>query len=960
MIRNLFNKKILCVGLFILCLTNTNAQTENDTVANKNSVDTIISEKSKGASCGVTVETVYVKTKFVTDLTKAMVGEFAGVRVITKDGQPGIASDIRIRGINSINGSSAPFYVVDGIAYYGDITAINIEDIASLTVINDINKWLFYGTQASNGIINIFTKKGTAGKYPKINVDVSFGFNFAPQRYETITDPKQYTELGWLGLYTARIISGVSNTTAANFASNVLFSNSDYGVNPYYNPFDVEGKYLINPETGKMFDDVGYRYKPEKWSDYLLHTGKKVETNASISGGSEKITYYTAFGYVKDEGYYLKSDFQRINALANLDINPLKWLDINLKVAYNNSVLNNPCQGDYAENGFLFLNGMPPIYPVFIPNTKEYDFGDVNWRNFASGINPISALQTDKSKTVTDNLLLNNRIKIKLPFKLSIISDIGYNYFNSVLNKRTVIYHEYNFASNDIDTYLYHHLTARQMLKYDNTFVNRHNIDIFAGHEIINEIYSYLHTEEFPEGMNFKKEWYNSKQMRERVFAGVNYNFDERYFVEANMSYDKSPFFAKNKGWYGSWAVGGTWILSNENFMRSSKKWLKNFKIRLSYGVIGNDNLLYVNKNLTYLYYTKDLKPERRNIFNASIEMNIKKVLNFEIEFYDKKTSDSFYYMSFLGHLAFTNGSSLINRGVDLALSLNVVNRRNISLDLRANANYNFSKMVKLPTEYRFGEEREMIMLGGSIAKGHAIDEWYIPEYAGVDPKTGEALWYAYQNQNGDYINNVYSYLNEDNANGELIHKNETLTKITTNDYDKAGYNFTGKKTSPDVFGGFGVDFDCYGFNLSATFAYQIGGYGYDNIYANLMGDDDFGSFAWHKDMLNAWNPLTANYNTDVPRLTGGLLNNSYYVNAYSTRFLTSNSALQLANLTLGYNFPHKLIKPINRLNISVSCNNLLLASERKGYNPFTFYDSNSVYQYQQGRTVQMGVKVVF
>ena len=953
-------KKILCIGLFILCLTNATAQIDNDTIENNDSIEVVLVPPAPPKK--LRNEIRYYGTLPFTDLTKAVAGRLAGVRVITETGQPGIASDIIIRGVNSINGSTAPLYVVDGMVYNGDITAINIEYIASLNVLKDINLLLLYGTQAANGVIDIKTKEGFSGilKRPKVDVDVKFGFNFAPQRHEIITDPKTYTELGWLGYYTGSIINGRNHTDAANFASNILFSH--YGVNEYYNPFDKEGKFLINPVTGKMFDDVGYRYTPEKWSDYLLRTGKKVETNASISGGNEKFIYYAFFGFIKDEGYYLKSDFQRINALANLEYNPLKWLDITLKVAYNNSVLNNPCQGNNMNNGFSFINGIAPIFPVFMPNTKEYDFGDVHNRNYGWGINPLAALENDLCRTTTDNLLLNNSIKIKLPLGFSIISDIGYNYSNADLNE--IINPFYGDAAGigrqGRTNNVYHHLTARQILRYDNTFKDIHEINIFAGHETILE--EFLYSEKASTilfGSEFGVEGSTNMFRKDRFFAGAKYNYNERYFFETNTSFNKSSVFTKENSWFGSWSVGGAWIISREYFMRESKKWLNHLKINLSYGVVGNDNFTFI------VFDGSDLKPEKNNIFNAGIEGRIKKFFNIEIDFYDRTISNLFsisYVPPSLGWgSSVRNSGSMKNRGVDFLLSATLVRTGNIQLDVRANANYHFSKMLNLPKEMRWGKEQEMIMCG-SIAKGHAIDEWNMPEYACVDKQTGEPLWYAYQNETGDYINDVYHYLNEDNADGELIHKNETLIKTTTNKYYNAAYNYTGKKASPDVFGGFGFDFDCYGFNLSATFAYQIGGYGYDNIYALLMGDQRFGEYAWHKDMLNAWNPITENYNTDVPRMTAGMTYNASYANAGSTRFLTSNSALQLANLTLGYDFPQKYIKRIflNRLNISVACNNLLIASARKGYNPFTFYSQNNRGQYLQGATLQMGVKVVF
>jgi hypothetical protein len=307
------------------------------------------------------------------------------------------------------------------------------------------------------------------------------------------------------------------------------------------------------------------------------------------------------------------------------------------------------------------------------------------------------------------------------------------------------------------------------------------------------------------------------------------------------------------------------------------------------------------------------------------------------------------------------NGGSMCNRGVDVTLSATLVKKRDIEFIVRANANHNRSKMLSLPTEYLYGENREKIMFG-DIAKGHAIDEINIVEYAGVDRQTGEPLWYSYRDKNNneiDYIPNVYYYLNERGEDGELTHKNADLEKIITNNYINAGSNFTGKKLSPDVFGGFGFDIFCYGFQLNATFAYQIGGYNYDIVYMRLMGDQPFGRYAWHKNMLNAWNPLTENYDTDIPRLTNGWSNNSNYANAGSTRFLASNSALQLANITFGYKFKPRTVK--FHLHLYISAHNILLSSFRRGYNPFvSVYGGSSLEQYLPSRSILFGIKLGF
>ena len=987
-------KRVLLFSGFVLLLLNANAQNNNDTVANKSSVDStsvisdtdvIIIESNCFPSFNANKFTY--REKFSTDITKAMLGEFAGVQVITTNGQPGVASDIRIRGTNSVTGYIAPLYVVDGMPFYGDITSINPADIVSITVDKDINSLVLYGTQASNGVINITTKKGNAG-IPRIDIGVSFGLNLAPQRYETVNDPKTYTELGWLGLYTAAVAIGQSPETAAYFANNNLFSPG--GASPYYNPFDRTGKTLINQTTGKMFDDVGYRYVPEKWSDYLLRTGKKYETNASISGGTNKLNYYTSFGFIKDEGYYQKSDFQRINALANLGYNPFKWLDIKLKVAYNNSVLNDPCQGDNNNSGFIFLNGMPPIYPVYYhdangktvidPRTgkPKYDFGVESGQNrpFGYGINPVALLQLDKSISNKHNFLIDNWWEVKFYKDLKFVATIGFNYQAGTQTKlQNPFYGDaegIGRISKLLDTNI--DFESQQMLQYQKTIADVHNLDAFVAHYLSFNNYSYVFGEGSylynPYSLDFSNaaliddlEGATNKSARENVSAQVRYNYDEKYFLNANISYDKSSIFAPKNRWFLSWAVGSAWNIGRENFMKPSRHWLSELKLNFSYGVIGNENFYY-----GYTFFAlPDAKRERGNVYNAGISANIKRhTLDIEVDFYDRTTQNLFFPIRWGFSFIPTYDGSMNNRGFELALRGIAVNTRNIGLSWRLNLAHNVSKMLKMPTEFRWGEWREII----SYQKGRAWDTWYLHQYAGVS-KDGQSMWIGYYDKNNKYypdgtimyINDPYYYLNMDVASGGKEHPNAVLVADTVTNYQNAGYSFVGKKVSPDVFGGFGFDFDCYGFNISATFAYQIGGYGYDIVYANLMGDNQFGAYGWHKDMLKAWNPMKENNNTDVPRLTGGLLSDAWYANSGSSRFLTSNSALQLANLTFGYNFPQKIIRKIfiNRLNISAACNNLLLASKRKGYNPFTILDDTSIFgQYAQGVTLNVGLKVEF
>ncbi|MDR2683974.1 MAG: carboxypeptidase-like regulatory domain-containing protein, partial [Prevotellaceae bacterium] len=563
--------------------------------------------------------------KSPTDFTKAMLGEFAGLQVINSSGQTGIPSDIYIRGINSLYASTAPVFVLDGMVYKGDIAAINPADIYSISVRKNVLDMSYFGLQASNGIVEIITKKGVSYK-PKFNIDVKFGLNFAPQRYETIIDPKTYTELGWQGIYTAAFMNGQNHEQAANFANQNLFSG--YGVSPQYNPFETDGKNLINPVTGKMFDDVKYKYVPEKWTDYLLHTGKRYEANASLAGGSKIVDYYASFGFLKDNGYFQKADYQRISTLANFNFHPAKWINIDLNVAYTNSTMNNPLQGYYGTNkGFVFINGIPPIYPVFKHDadgakTDEYDYGDEYYRGFGTGINPVAELQTNKSKTTAHNLVVNSAVKFLLPKGFSIILNNGFVINKSIFNKNIVVFYE---ISDEMQTNC-NNAIYQQTVKYEKNLGYLHNVDIAAGQEL-SRIYlsekSIKNSNSPMQDFNFN----SSNQMTERIFAYAKYNFNTKYFFEATTSFDRNSDLTTENKMFNSWAVGGAWLIGNEHFMRNIKNWLNELKLNISYGATGN----VVKKNDNKYY----IKPEKSEIFNAGVSFGIKHFLNVNVDIYN-------------------------------------------------------------------------------------------------------------------------------------------------------------------------------------------------------------------------------------------------------------------------------------------------------------------------------------
>ena len=390
---------------------------------------------AKGAYAGSAqaVKAEDIEKKNPSDVTKALAGEVAGVQVATTSGQPGTISSIRIRGIGSISASSAPLYVVDGIPVEDEsmLSSIDPGDIASTTILKDATATSLYGSRGANGVVLITTKKGSsAGDDAKIEVDIKSGANMRLlPMYDVISTPEEYVVLAWQSLYNEQRMLGRTEAKAIQTAHKNLFGAS--GLPTIYNIWDQPGNLLINeydaagnvrPSFSSDAHRLGGFQNMDSWYNTLFHNGLKLEATAKISGGNEKLNYYTSFGYLKDEGYYTESDFQRFNTRANINYQAKKWLKGGLNIQYAYSRMSNPVQDDNAaNNGFLFVNQIPPIFPVYVhdpatgeilvdPKTggKMYDYGDngnpnideEGGRPYSFGINPAGALQWDKNTLV--------------------------------------------------------------------------------------------------------------------------------------------------------------------------------------------------------------------------------------------------------------------------------------------------------------------------------------------------------------------------------------------------------------------------------------------------------------------------------------------------------------------------------------------------------------------------------
>ena len=969
--------------------------------------------KGSFAGSAQAVDAEAIEKKSPTEISKALAGEVAGVQVINTSGQPGTNATIRIRGLGSINASTTPLYVVDGVTYDGDISSIDPGDIASTTILKDATATSLYGSRGANGVVVITTKKGTSNDEGKIEVDVKYGANMhLLPMYDVISDPQEYVEMVWQSLYNTQ--TQTDDYQNRLNATNMLFGKK--GLPSEYNLWQQTGSDLIDPMTGKFRSDVQMKdaYKNmESWEDNIFRVGQKANATVKISGGNDKVTYYTSYGYLKDEGYYIGSDYDRFTVRGNIEHNAKKWLKGSLNLAYTYSSLNNPGQDDNMNNGFAYVNGIPPIYPVFVYDENgnkiidsqtgnySYDYGmtEGSGRGFGSGINPAGSLLYDKQNTKQHQVSAVGSLDFKLYKGLKLEVTVGAQYVGANASELTNKYYGDAAGIGRIYKVQQNYLVieAKQLLKY-NTTIGDHVIDVLGGHETSLVSSQVMGGQKNRISDPNSLEWGNAVQMssmtsytQERAIESyllqASYWYHDRYGLTANYRADGSSNFAKGHRWGHFGSVGLAWKFTNEDFLEPASSILKDGKLRFSWGMLGNQsigsdlyhdmwNIRYSDGLIGYVWSsvgTPDLTWESTSHYDVGLEFSIMKYLDIELDYFYKLTSNCLipqYTAPSLGYsYKYINGGKISNQGVEFQFNVHAVDERNIKLDIRANGGYYRNKVLELPKDMN---EEEMTTNGGLVV-GHSMYDYKMVEYAGVD-NSGIATYVGYYDKskgefgttNADLIteddvdkhNGNYPNYISDVVNYQLTHPDAEIDTVHTTNYTQAGYNFVGKSAEPALEGGFGFDLEVYGVTLSATCGYRIGGYGYDYTYQSLMGNDRVGNYNWHKDMRNAW--TTENTNTDVPRLNNGGDN---YSNSSSTRFLTSNSYLSLNNIRLGYTFPKKLLEKIKlkKLEIYVQGDNLAIATARKGYNPtVSATGSSDSYQYTPLSTVMGGIKVIF
>ncbi|RYY01017.1 MAG: SusC/RagA family TonB-linked outer membrane protein [Gammaproteobacteria bacterium] len=943
-----------------------------------------------------------LNNKAVANVSQALAGEVAGVRVINTSGQPGTSATIRIRGIGSVNGNRSPLYVVDGVPYSGAINSINPNDVATLTVLKDAAATSIYGSRGANGVIVITTKTGRSTR-SFIEVDGRYGTNKSIlPRYSVIESPEEYIALSWEALYNEGVARANADPTA--FANTRLFSAN--GIDPRNNIWNVTtGAELIDPATRTVRPGVTRKYNPENWEDYAFQPSNRAEANIRIGGGDARTNYYTSFGYLEDKGYVIKSDFRRLNARINLNHEVKPWLSTIFNINYANAKTNNNGQAANSNSVFWFSDNIPPIYPLFLRDASgnlvpdpifggnQFDYGSTG-RKFGSLTNAIADATYNTITNTRNELTGNTSINFKFTKELSLENRLGVQYyaqnFWSLTNKFYGSAATQNGSIGQTRDDLLN-LNLLNLLRYSKRF-GAHNIEALAAHEAT----KYKYTRASASGYNLVDNQtlelsnaivinptstsYANTNRLESYFGQVNYDYESTYYVSGTLRRDGSSRFTAGNAWGTFGSVGLGWVMSKMNFLRNVK-FIDYLKLKASYGILGDqDGLgLYpgsdrydinnLNNNPSFTFVTKgnpDLTWETSKMFQTGVEFRLGSYLSGSVDYYVKNT-DNLIFDRRVGPsngyaLITVNDGQLRNQGIEFELTGHLLKKRDYFLDLSVNGEHFTNKITRMPIDPSTSKEKIIDVQGNyGWATGHSIFDFYTRNFVGVDPADGTSTWTVYYddaNGNkafdaGEQVANLEQFYS-DNPN-----KRGALLTSTTKNYAQATLYYVGKSSLPKVRGAFNLNGGFKGIELDVQLLYSFGGYAYDGAYAGLMANGLIGGNNWSTDIKNRWQK--PGDITDVPRLS-----NNYDANvaSASTRFITKATYLALNNIRIGYNLPSTIlqkIKGVQSASLFVSADNLWLMSERNGFNPSTAETGGSdTYRYSPLSTITVGIKARF
>ena len=906
-----------------------------------------------------------------TRIDNVLEGKVSGVTVTTASGQPGAGSQVRVRGVGTINDAS-PLYVVDGMPV-GNIDYLNPTDIQSVEVLKDAASAAIYGTKGANGVILVTTKSGSFNQKVQISYDMNIGWQNPWKKKAVLNGPWYQTILN-----EARINDGGT---------------------PYF------ATVTTDPGTD--------------WQDALFNYNALVQSHqVNVQGGSDKVNYFLSFGYFGQDGIVGgdkdRSNYKRYSvrvknnykAFEATDRSWLKKLDISANIAYSRTSSTGIAENSafYSPLGSALL--MDPTMPVYAKdqqavltkyptavtdkNGRVYSVPDITMNEI---INPVASLELPGGKNYADRFTAN------LSAALEIYEDL---IFQSSFNSDLTIgnYEVYSFpyylssggAGSSTTSSVNQSLNRTWTWQVENTLSYSHN---FAGHTVSALIgqsasktaYTYVSgtaydlpsydpykaTIDYAQGSEDSQQTGGSRSYTANAsyFARVGYDYKERYLFQASVRVDGSDKFGPNNRWgvFPSFSLG--WNIAKEDFFSNMPNWWSGMKVRGSWGMNGNDrisdfaylSLVVAGSNYTFgrgeseqvvsgvrqsRLSNPDLKWETSRQTDIGLEMSwLKNALTFNFDFFHKTTQDMLMTSllpAYIGvEVPWTNGGKMQNWGLEFELGYKF-DIKGVKFSIDANVSYLQNKLIDYGNESG-SQNLDNVQGVGTVSRAQNNEVYpffYGYKTNGIFQTTAEAEGYV--NAAGERLqpDAVAGDVRFVDANGDGIINDDDRVKIG--------------KGMPDVTYAFTIGLEWKGIDINAFFQGVAGNQIYD---ATRRADLSLANQpTW---ILDRWTgPGTSN---SVPRVTQVDPNDNW---RSSDLYIKDGAYFRLKSLQVGYSLPQKWMDKIRmrRIRIYFAAENLFTITQYDGFDPEIGSGGTSTgidYGcYPQSRTLSVGANIAF
>ena len=838
-----------------------------------------------------------------------------GISVVAgTSSQPGAKTTLRVRGVASMNASTEPLYVLDGVPIpsydlsnftsmseaggMGFIETLNPADIESITVLKDAASASLYGAKGANGVVLITTKKGKEGKL-RVNMAAKYGITDFAYTYRPLMGGEERRELIHEGLVNFQLDKGVSEQEAQQYA--------DANIDQY-------AKRL--PQ--------GY----SDWESALFKTGYQQDYNLSASAGNQNSSFIGSLGYTKQTGVSLNSEMERFTGRVDAS-NKYKKVEFGMNASFSwTKNVHLPEGKFYGSAIYASKVNLTPSTPIY---NEEGTYASGYREN--NGYNPILEAEVNDyyARTVramgTAKIAYNVWDNLKVSSVFTVDYSLTKDFFFQSPEGRDGATYQGRGRMQMTDRMRY---TSQNNLTYSKTF-GKHSVSAVAAFEVMKYDYEDLYAAKKTYGQDINTSLGNAadpidadQKLQEDALmsyvASVNYSYGDKYYASFSFRRDGSSRLSPDTRWGNFWSLSASWRLSQERFMQPLKSVLSDLKLRASYGVNGNLPSSYYGYQSTYTtgaFYSgkpspwestlgnEELTWEKNYALNLGLDIGLFSRVNVSLDWYTRTTKDllmSKQLNSISGFSSLlTNVGQMRNTGVELEVRSNNIKTKDFSWTTAFNLSHNKNKILKLADLPWFVDGRYV------RKEGYPFNTIYLREYAGVDPETGSALYYDnQQDENGNYTKNKVT----DPGQASPI----PLKDIT-----------------PTISGGFMNTFNYKFIDLSFNLSYSFGGYSYDN--ASYILQDDGYSVISNKSTEQRRRWQKPGDITDVPRFVYG---NKKGGNYNSSRAIHSTDHIRLKSLILGLNAPKAWLQKlgIGNARIYFSGTNLLTWAAYDQYDP--------------------------